>query len=51
MDYTLRVLMYCADSQTRTQPITISEIADSYLWGMGIPHGQFQKFIGRLKKP
>jgi len=31
MDYTLRVLMYRAASQTRTQPITISEIADSYL--------------------
>ncbi len=29
-DYTLRVLMYCAASQTREQPVTITEIADSY---------------------
>jgi len=36
MDYTLRVLMYCAASQTHTQPITISEIADSYLLTLGL---------------
>lgn len=29
-DYSLRVLMYCAASQERTQPVTISEIADSH---------------------
>lgn len=29
-DYTLRVLMYCAVSQDRTPPVTISEIADSH---------------------
>jgi Rrf2 family nitric oxide-sensitive transcriptional repressor len=29
-DYTLRVLMYCADSQQRDQLVTISEIADSH---------------------
>lgn len=29
-DYTLRVLMYCAASQTRPNPVTISEIAENY---------------------
>ena len=29
-DYTLRVLMYCAASQAREQPVTITEIAESY---------------------
>jgi Rrf2 family nitric oxide-sensitive transcriptional repressor len=29
-DYTLRVLMYCAASQDRVQPVTITEIADSH---------------------
>lgn len=29
-DYTLRVLMYCAACEGRKQPVTISEIAQSY---------------------
>ena len=29
-DYTLRVLMYCAASEGRVQPVTISEVAESY---------------------
>ena len=29
-DYTLRVLMYCAASEGREQPVTITEIAESY---------------------
>jgi Rrf2 family nitric oxide-sensitive transcriptional repressor len=29
-DYTLRVLMYCAACQSRAEPVTIGEIADSY---------------------
>ncbi len=29
-DYTLRVLMYCAACEGREQPVTISEIAQSY---------------------
>jgi Rrf2 family nitric oxide-sensitive transcriptional repressor len=29
-DYTLRVLMYCAASEGREQPVTISEIAENY---------------------
>ena len=29
-DYTLRVLMYCAASQLRDRPVTITEIADSH---------------------
>ncbi|MDD2712013.1 MAG: Rrf2 family transcriptional regulator [Simplicispira sp.] len=29
-DYTLRVLMYCAACDTREQPVTISEVAESY---------------------
>ena len=29
-DYTLRVLMYCAASEGREKPVTITEVADSY---------------------
>ncbi len=29
-DYTLRVLMYCAACEGRAQPVTISEVAQSY---------------------
>lgn len=29
-DYTLRVLMYCASCEGREQPVTISEVAESY---------------------
>ena len=29
-DYTLRVLMYCAACEGREQPVTITEVADSY---------------------
>ena len=29
-DYTLRVLMYCAASQDRPQPVTITEIAEAH---------------------
>lgn len=29
-DYTLRVLMYCAANEGREQPITITEVAESY---------------------
>ena len=29
-DYTLRVLMYCAATEGRLQPVTISEVAESY---------------------
>ncbi len=29
-DYTLRVLMYCAANEGRENPVTISEVADSY---------------------
>ncbi len=29
-DYTLRVLMYCAASHARAQPVTITEIAESH---------------------
>lgn len=29
-DYTLRVLMYCAACEGRDQPVTISEVAESY---------------------
>ena len=29
-DYTLRVLMYCAACEGREQPVTISEVAESY---------------------
>ena len=29
-DYTLRVLMYCAANEGREQPITITEVAESF---------------------
>ncbi len=29
-DYTLRVLMFCADSQSRGTPVTITEVAEHY---------------------
>lgn len=43
-DYTLRVLMYCAASQTREQPVTITEIADSY----GISRSHLTKVVQEL---
>ena len=43
-DYTLRVLMYCAASQTREQPVTITEIADSY----GISRSHLTKIVQEL---
>jgi Rrf2 family transcriptional regulator, nitric oxide-sensitive transcriptional repressor len=43
-DYTLRVLMYCAASQTRAQPVTISEIAESY----GISRSHLTKIVQEL---
>ena len=29
-DYTLRVLMYCAANEGREQPVTITEVAESF---------------------
>lgn len=43
-DYTLRVLMYCAACQGREQPVTISEIADSY----GISRSHLTKIVQQL---
>lgn len=43
-DYTLRVLMYCAASQGREQPITITEIADNY----GISRSHLTKIVQEL---
>jgi Rrf2 family nitric oxide-sensitive transcriptional repressor len=43
-DYTLRVLMYCAASQARAQPVTITEIADSY----GISRSHLTKIVQQL---
>ena len=43
-DFTLRVLMYCAASQERTQPVTISEIADSH----GISRSHLTKIVQEL---
>ncbi len=43
-DYTLRVLMYCAASQGRTQPVTITEIADSH----GISRSHLTKIVQEL---
>lgn len=43
-DFTLRVLMYCAASQERAQPVTISEIADSH----GISRSHLTKIVQEL---
>lgn len=43
-DYTLRVLMYCAASQARSQPVTITEIADSH----GISRSHLTKIVQEL---
>jgi len=43
-DYTLRVLMYCAASQGRPQPVTITEIADSH----GISRSHLTKIVQDL---
>lgn len=43
-DYTLRVLMYCAASQGRPEPVTISEIADAH----GISRSHLTKVVFML---
>ncbi len=43
-DYTLRVLMYCAASQGRVQPVTITEIAASH----GISRSHLTKIVQDL---
>ncbi len=43
-DYSLRVLMYCAASQGRTLPVTITEIADSH----GISRSHLTKVVQEL---
>ena len=43
-DYTLRVLMYCASTDGRAQPVTISEVADLY----GISRSHLMKIVQQL---
>lgn len=43
-DYTLRVLMYCAASEGRAQPVTISEVAEGY----GISRSHLMKIVQEL---
>ncbi len=43
-DYTLRVLMYCAASKDRTEPVTITEIAESH----GISRSHLTKIVQQL---
>jgi Rrf2 family nitric oxide-sensitive transcriptional repressor len=43
-DYTLRVLMYCAASLERPEPVTITEIADSH----GISRSHLTKIVQEL---
>ena len=43
-DYTLRVLMYCAASLERTEPVTITEIAESH----GISRSHLTKIVQQL---
>jgi len=43
-DFTLRVLMYCAACEGREQPVTISEVADSY----GISRSHLTKIVQEL---
>ena len=43
-DYALRVLMYCAASQEREQPVTISEVAEAH----GISRSHLTKIVQQL---
>ena len=43
-DYTLRVLMYCAATEGRTQPVTITEVAEGY----GISRSHLMKIVQQL---
>ena len=43
-DYTLRVLMYCAASKDRIEPVTITEIAESH----GISRSHLTKIVQQL---
>ncbi|MGB4361234.1 MAG: Rrf2 family transcriptional regulator [Rhodoferax sp.] len=43
-DYTLRVLMYCAASKDRSEPVTITEIAESH----GISRSHLTKIVQQL---
>jgi len=43
-DYSLRVLMYCAASEGRANPVTISEIAQAH----GISHSHLTKVVVEL---
>lgn len=43
-DYALRVLMYCAASQSREHPVTITEIAESH----GISRSHLTKVVQQL---
>lgn len=43
-DYTLRVLMYCAACKQRTEPVTITEIADKH----GISRSHLTKIVQQL---
>ena len=40
-DYTLRVLMYCAATEGRAQPVTITEVAEGY----GISRSHLMKIV------
>lgn len=43
-DYTLRVLMYCAATEGRVQPVTIAEVAEGY----GISRSHLMKIVQQL---
>lgn len=43
-DYTLRVLMYCAATKERVEPVTITEIAESH----GISRSHLTKIVQQL---
>ena len=43
-DYTLRVLMYCAATQGREQPVTITEVAEGY----GISRSHLMKIVHQM---
>jgi len=43
-DYTLRVLMYCAATEGRPQPVTITEVAQGY----GISRSHLMKIVQEL---
>ena len=48
-DYTLRVLMYCAASEGRPQPVTITEVAQGYGISRPLPAEAVEPWLRNFK--